>query len=245
GGPRDHLVDAELGGHLNGQKVPVVLGQCLHQREGGLRRSFVRHVLDGDVQLTLAHAGDTAPGHPPGAVCEEQLLTVTQPRDGRGVPALRSVEPDHVAGGDRLERPRAHEEQGRAHLCEKASLSLPNRPALAGVIRPSGRDSPRSSASCASSSRCRSSSLVGTRTSRCTRRSPRPVPRRWVTPCPCRVMMSWPWLPARRSTSVGPSKVSTVSVAPRAAAVIGTWTVQCRSSPRRWKVSWGRTAIST
>ena len=34
-----------------------------------------------------------------------------------------------------------------------------------------------------------------------------------------------------------PSKVSSLTVVPSAAAVIGSSTVQCRSSPRRWNVS--------
>ena len=46
------------------------------------------------------------------------------------------------------------------------------------------------------------------------------------------------------SRSAGPSRVSTCSVAPSAAATIGIVTVQCRSSPWRSKIGCGRCTIS-
>ena len=76
----------------------------------------------------------------------------------------------------------------------------------------------------------------GSCTSTCTMRSPRPPPRRCVTPRPCSGI-DWPdWVPGRMSTSSRPSSVSSGTLVPRAAAVIGMVTVQCRSSPRRWNV---------
>ena len=42
-----------------------------------------------------------------------------------------------------------------------------------------------------------------------------------------------------------PSKVSSLTVVPSAAEVIGSSNEQCRSSPRRWNVSCAVTATST
>jgi hypothetical protein len=64
---------------------------------------------------------------------------------------------------------------------------------------------------------------------------PRP---RMVIDCP-------DWLPGRMSSSTWPSRVCSGSFVPSAAAVIGIVTVQCRSSPRRWKISCGSSTIST
>src|ERR1700749_1385367 len=57
--------------------------------------------------------------------------------------------------------------------------------------------------------------------------------------------MTWPdWVPGRMSMSAGPSRLSTDSVAPSAAATIGIVTVQWRSSPCRSKMACGRCTIS-
>ena len=70
-------------------------------------------------------------------------------------------------------------------------------------------------------------------------RSPRPVPFRCLTPSPYSGM-TWPdCVPGRMSTSFGPSRDSTETVAPRAAATIGIVSVQCRSSPCRSKIGCG------
>ena len=59
-------------------------------------------------------------------------------------------------------------------------------------------------------------------------------------------MVTWPdWVPAATSRVWSPSRVSSVMLVPSAAAVMGSATVACRSSPRRTKVGWLATTIST
>ncbi|CAM5304240.1 hypothetical protein STANM309S_00790 [Streptomyces tanashiensis] len=135
---------------------------------------------------------------------------------------------------------------GRAPLPPlNASLSrrtAPAAPAGTGRIEPS---SPRSLASSRRSRSCSASSLLGVVTSTCTIRSPQPLPRRCVTPRPCSGI-DWPdCVPGRMSISSTPSRVCSGTLVPSAPAVIGMVTVQCRSSPRRWKTSCGVSWIST
>src|ERR1039457_867264 len=75
-------------------------------------------------------------------------------------------------------------------------------------------------------------------------RSPRPESFRCCTPS-AYIGITWPdCVPGRRSSPRGPSRVSTVRVAPSAAATIGIVTVQCRSSPCRSNIACGRCRIS-
>ena len=53
------------------------------------------------------------------------------------------------------------------------------------------------------------------------------------------------WVPGSTRTSSIPSRVSSATVVPSAAAVIGTRTVQCRSAPSRVNVSCGVSCTST
>ena len=75
-------------------------------------------------------------------------------------------------------------------------------------------------------------------------RSPRVFWRRWVTPRPRKVTVSPDWAPTDVDLA-GAVEGFEVEWRPRAAAVIGTSSVACRSSPRRWNIRWLRTAIST
>ena len=112
-------------------------------------------------------------------------------------------------------------------------------PDLGGAPRREGR---RAGAA-APPARRRASSA--SRTRRCTYRSPRPLGAQRAAPCPRTVSVSPDWVPGRMSTSVVPSRVSRVIVVPSAAAVIGTVTMQCRSSPRRSNIGCGATTTST
>ncbi len=70
-------------------------------------------------------------------------------------------------------------------------------------------------------------------TSTCTKRSPRPRPRRCGTPSPFS-RTTWPlWVPAATATLCGSSRVSTSSWVPSAAWATPTCRVACRSSPAR------------
>jgi hypothetical protein len=75
----------------------------------------------------------------------------------------------------------------------------------------------------------------------CTMMSPRPVPRSAVTPSPRSVMVSPDWVPRAHLDRLRPVEGLDHQRRPRAAAVIGSSTVACRSSPRRWKVGCGAT----
>ena len=63
-------------------------------------------------------------------------------------------------------------------------------------------------------------------------------------PRPRSVIACPDWVPGRTSISAGPSSVSSGSLVPSEAAVIGSVIVQCRSSPRRWKIGCGSSTIS-
>ena len=65
------------------------------------------------------------------------------------------------------------------------------------------------------------------------------------TPLPRRVSTVPLCVPARMSSFSSPSSVVSTRSVPSAAAVIGTWMVQCRSPPSRVNVSCGCSAIST
>src|SRR4051812_23237244 len=162
--------------------------------------------------------------------------------DARGQPVVYQIEwcldRHHPTGGSaqdfahRLDRfviglhrqldPRAAGAQAVAQLM--ASFSRSPRPrlrrvGLAVVSVPSR--SPDSAANSSSSSFWRADSLLGTRTSTNTCRSPRaPARRRCGTPLPRSRISAPGWVPALISISSWPSAVGTVSRAPSAACVI-------------------------
>jgi hypothetical protein len=107
----------------------------------------------------------------------EPSRTGTPPRRGR-------VARSRHTGSDALE--------GVAQLAHEALVGR-------GATRPTGRSSPRRAASWRRRSCCASVSLVGVCTSAWTMRSPRPVPRRWVTPRPRSVTVSPGWVPGAKS----------------------------------------------
>ena len=71
----------------------------------------------------------------------------------------------------------------------------------------------------------------GVTTSRCTCRLPEPVPRSRGMPCPRSVVTVPDWVPGWMSRSSTDCSVCSAIEVPKAAAVIGRCTVQCRSMP--------------
>ena len=244
--PGHHLVDADLGHRLDGQLAAVALGERLHdhqprraapaRRRGAARRRSTaswptrrdharrraapapsdehRRASTRARSRPHACAGVTAPSAPveapdTGRSASTPPLTVVGPtrrQTGRGVTASALVERVAQPGEEALLLP--------VHLAE------------------SGRSSPRSAASSRSSSSCSASSRVGVATSTCTMQVAAAGARRCVTPRAAqRQHLRRTACPAGRRPCSAPSSVSSVTVVPSAAAVIGTATVQCRSSP--------------
>ena len=131
--------------------------------------------------------------------------------------------------------------EGVAQLAEDE----PCRPGRRAGPRGAPRRAARRAGAAAPPARRRAGS--GSAPSTCTTRSPRPVPRRWVTPSP-RSVIDVAGLgagPDRRGRAA-PSKVSSVRVVPSAAAVIGTSTVAVQVvAAARGTSRGGRRAIST
>ena len=75
--------------------------------------------------------------------------------------------------------------------------------------------------------------------------STRPVERSRGMPLPRSVRTVPVCVPGSMCSSSLPASVGSSSVVPSAAAVIGSWTVQCRSAPSRVKTSWGTSSTST
>src|SRR5690606_20699689 len=202
GPPRHDDVDAELGRGLDRTLVAVTLGERL--REGGPHRGrgLLAPVEHRELEAARRHALDDALEPHARAVGHVDALAGPTPLHDTRVPGLGPLEHVPVAGPVPVQQPRTREEDGRCRRHRPASLSrsLANTPLETGARRAGGRSSPRSSASRRSSSTCSSSSPVGTWTSTCTCRSPRPPTCSRPTPRPFSTTTAPGWVPGATST---------------------------------------------
>src|SRR4029450_1575029 len=197
--------------------------------------------------------------HPPPAVVVAQGPAKQQePRQGEGVGVDHPLEAGDagvqvLADGGQGHVDDGGVEEGDARPEHRGQQDPSSGPAA--VAQPAGvgngaavwgsTSSPRSGASGRIRARCCSPRWVGVTTATWASRSPRPRPAGWGTPRLRERLTSPDGVPASTSTVSVPSRVSSGTLPPRAAMVIGTSTVQMRSSPRRSKTGWGSTASST
>src|SRR6266511_6398204 len=127
-----------------------------------------------------------------------------------------------------------------ADVQRKALFSLSKKPSLGSYVASVESRSNSSSRRRCSSVRCR-----GTTTFTSTRWFPRPNPCRTGNPRPRRTRISPGCVPGSKVSSTSPSRVGTLTVAPRAACVTMRSTVVYTSLPSRTNRSLGRTRTST
>src|SRR5690554_3981589 len=105
GRPRDHAVNAELGGDLDGQLVAVALRQGLREPDRGTRGRSLSDGSDGQGQF-LRRCGFHGPDHhEPGPVADAQLLARLDAAHAHGVACLCPLQRHHIAdrgGGEVL-----------------------------------------------------------------------------------------------------------------------------------------------
>ena len=212
--PRHHLVDPALGGRLDRLVVAVVLGQRLHEHEPRARLGVGRPPRPRAASSVPAPTATTSPSTRRPAPSVSSRCSPTRVR--RTVAACRpsgAVEHHDVAdpatrqglGRQQVQR-QGHGErrcrrsarlEGVAQLAEDRA----RRPGWRPAPRAAPRRAPWRAGGAAPPARRRA--WWGSAPSACTTTSPRPLPRRWVTPRPRSVIESPDWVPRRTSRSRG------------------------------------------